>query len=1169
MILGKNRFYSIITFFWFFLCVCFLFGAKFVLAECYFDSCYTSSSCVPGYCDPRSCYYTGLACSGTVDVEQYQLVVGYIPEWDCCMIYEYVGCGGCSGAVDSKKELWVRVWDTSKNLPWGRLCSGTSFCDASNCWGQNLRVRIGFDPTGVNNLDYGDGNFSWSGGGFAYLGRSSGPELFRQVECVGATHFPDSPITVEMADIDPVKILYPTDYLNRRAAMSADWTYSGTHYVTLTPPGGYVCTSIKSRSPWGNFDESSLAACDCTIQVPGSGGGQFVTFNIAPDTGQCALPTGALEVPSCAGGAVSGWACDATDYTKALTVVAKLDGVSIGTTVANSLGYSTVTSACGGQAYHRFSISIPSSYWDGNTHSVTGFATDYGTGGGSYPLSNNPQTFGPCLVATPTPFYDAHVRNTAGSAASRTLCPARFDVGPTNISLGTCDTRTDWLAPAISADGRTYRGIRLGTLPAGETVKGVTPAPVGYRIDASGYTYYGWSSWLTGERDVTFVVGNDMPTLNFLLARGGGQGGGTIGILGSGNCVYPGDQIRFEAQFADDSTPNSGMRYTAGGNPRFWAGTDQLSSNGWEYFSGAVTTYSGGSNNYWYYNWTVPVGISTAAPLYFYHYLSCDEGALCRSDWQSTGLPRVCLPVVTPPTSVTVGGTTTSPRHVCEFANRTAVFGATYTDSLGGGALDSVGIGFTDNASHTLYITYTKSTNSISITGTEAAGVTAVYSSTIVGNNLNVIWTISFPTAVDTGNYNVLTRATDGGVDTGWRGPSGGPLVFRVWNCRVRAWGTVYDLRGRDPASCPADLVTALSEAVGVNFSGMGGLASLEFNTAVTGTYNNQYLYWSLNSLSQSYLASLDNGWFLTEYVKVGSPGTCQAGLTYSFTTNGAAPALVDPYAADPNVRVDFAVSPADPWFQLGGSVRSGGSLSDPIPETCALNPSCDAAVVKDTSNGVVAVEGLINKGCSDCRFGSPNNWRLSGAGLNYNTAAFGYDYFAGLVGTTETGLTGNTRYFKFSGDQTMSDLVSDISESDGILETGKRYVLLVDGSLEIDREFQVQNGGLLLISLSGDASFLDGVNRFDGVLVADGSIAVQGTDHGCTGSSTTYQLKVNGSLVADADWDGTGTVSITRDLAACNSFVPVLKVLYRADFWWLLPARLSPNTSSWEKIFQ
>jgi len=217
----------------------------------------------------------------------------------------------------------------------------------------------------------------------------------------------------------------------------------------------------------------------------------------------------------------------------------------------------------------------------------------------------------------------------------------------------------------------------------------------------------------------------------------------------------------------------------------------------------------------------------------------------------------------------------------------------------------------------------------------------------------------------------------------------------------------------------------------------------------------------------------------------------------------------------------------------------------------------------------VVVVEGSISKGCDDCQFGSPNNWRMPGAGLNYNTAAFGYDYFMGLVGTTETGLTGSTRYFKFSGDQTMSDIVTVAAEGDGILETGKRYVLLVDGDLQIDQEFQVLNGALWLVALSGDATFLDGVNRFDGVVVADGSIGVQGTDNGCTGSSTTYQLKVNGSLVADANWDGVGGLSITRNLAACNSFVPVLKLLYRPDFWWLLPARLSSNTSSWEKIVQ
>ncbi len=109
---------------------------------------------------------------------------------------------------------------------------------------------------------------------------------------------------------------------------------------------------------------------------------------------------------------VSGWTCDANDYTKSVQVHIYADGPAgqggrlVGTSIANISAEPGVANSCAGIATHRFSLTLPTNLKDGVAHTLYVYAINIDHNGdqlGDNPILTNSPTAITCgTSATPT-----------------------------------------------------------------------------------------------------------------------------------------------------------------------------------------------------------------------------------------------------------------------------------------------------------------------------------------------------------------------------------------------------------------------------------------------------------------------------------------------------------------------------------------------------------------------------------------------------------------------------------------------------------------------------------------------------------------------------------------------------------------------------------------------
>lgn len=115
------------------------------------------------------------------------------------------------------------------------------------------------------------------------------------------------------------------------------------------------------------------------------------------DDNEAGEPIGYLDaVQNCQ--KVIGWTCDSDDFNKALNVDLYVDGVkgtgtSLGTIKADIQREAGVGAACGGNSNHGYSLDLPASLRDGQSHKIYAYATNIGTPAKDIELTNTPLTF--------------------------------------------------------------------------------------------------------------------------------------------------------------------------------------------------------------------------------------------------------------------------------------------------------------------------------------------------------------------------------------------------------------------------------------------------------------------------------------------------------------------------------------------------------------------------------------------------------------------------------------------------------------------------------------------------------------------------------------------------------------------------------------------------------
>ena len=351
----------------------------------------------------------------------------------------------------------------------------------------------------------------------------------------------------------------------------------------------------------------------------------------------------------------------------------------------------------------------------------------------------------------------------------------------------------------------------------------------------------------------------------------------------------------------------------------------------------------------------------------------------------------------------------------------------------------------------------------------------------------------------------------------------------------VQVSGTIYDVTSTYPNSTCDDFATAPRLAnQTITFTNLGDSSQVSTTTDANGNYSLTLTY------NQTYQIQPITNYFhvISDFTNLPSIGTCVTDDTFQVES---APTITG---------LDFGFSQTlDPWAQvIGGDVISFGPIQVAVPESCrtdynnggeclpflATNRLTNSSGPLFSENGIVATQttGGIDQGQA-LAVGEPQNWQVEDTQLWRPSTSRGYDYYQRLF-WDQTDI-------QLSGNQTLSGITE---LADGQVNNGETVMRLIDGHLTIDRNLSVAQGGLALLIVSGNITINGNVTQLEGIFMADGNITIQDGSN----DNLNDQLTVAGSLVADADNQGNGSLTNQRDLGADNNLNPAVVFRFRPD---------------------
>jgi len=490
-----------------------------------------------------------------------------------------------------------------------------------------------------------------------------------------------------------------------------------------------------------------------------------------------------------------------------------------------------------------------------------------------------------------------------------------------------------------------------------------------------------------------------------------------------------------------------------------------------------------------------------------------------------------------------VAGDAGGRNHVCqtEFSStsqpRVVDFRVNLSDVDGGGTIRNVNLALLYGSNTYLILTANNldTTPVYSISGSNASWYGSA-SRLVNGNNLMIRFPVQFSSDFNPNLYDLRVSATDAtglsfnNIDAG--------RDFKVWNCRVPIYGSMYDTSSVASAVCP-NFGSVLTNS-DVNFTDLNYVyGTIQKLMSVTSpAYSSDYPIYD-NSLEWgvSYIPFFNNDLNLTNPVMRLNNGwnrTTQTGTTVcpggSITISDS---NMDAYQSILVANVDFgAVANQDPWWQgRGVSILGRTSVRSDVPVTCT--GSCVAALNIDNTdrddNGVVMSSSLSSTAGA---WGSNNNWYKNG----YSQIIKTLDY--------------TTMFNSLNGKVGVRTAVDWTTNPTGVRGGGGTGVVFVDGPLTIDANHSVVVGNFLMVVVRGNIIVNPNVTTLEGAYVATGNISITGTNISA--------LNINGMIYAG------GNISIDRTLGTGseNNLNPAVRVNIRPDLIFNAPSYMFERLS-------
>ncbi len=375
------------------------------------------------------------------------------------------------------------------------------------------------------------------------------------------------------------------------------------------------------------------------------------------------------------------------------------------------------------------------------------------------------------------------------------------------------------------------------------------------------------------------------------------------------------------------------------------------------------------------------------------------------------------------------------------------------------------------------------------------------------------------------------------------------------------------------------------------------------------GTYTISY-NWPSRYTSTNPKASLRPATFT---VTVGNSTT---GTTCS--TNGALGATCDntltPATLGNISTLKFGISNSLPWIQaISGDITgsnvsdpNAGGFSNPIPvgATCGTYTSLLGSVV-----GGGNTPGIIYSGAGAYDFGSgqasqdPYNWTVGGVSypevytpLTPGVIKTSYSYVSSIAkasGITPTDISTHCGAGGINSCQLPANLPNGVYISNGDLTltgasytfpSGKNFVILVNGDLNLNTEVHVPNGSTATFTSSRDITVAETVGEptststranIEGYYSADRYFTINGINSCPT---TDLRLNVAGSIVVNAGLNSASSLGQQanyvnggfvneRDLCAADLQCPAFSVIERPDFIINAPDFFKTTRRVWREI--
>jgi len=252
-------------------------------------------------------------------------------------------------------------------------------------------------------------------------------------------------------------------------------------------------------------------------------------------------------------------------------------------------------------------------------------------------------------------------------------------------------------------------------------------------------------------------------------------------------------------------------------------------------------------------------------------------------------------------------------------------------------------------------------------------------------------------------------------------------------------------------------------------------------------------------------------------------------------------------------------------WWQVTGAGIYAGEPDGDVTIRSALPTSTTSLILPGANSPVGAViraSGSVDLGAG--RISTPTVYSTK---AGYKGKIMGYDFFSanmGVVRNQESDWTYSDaiRLADYPADPDVKDFgyikpVSGVAVIDTpwIVGVGEKYVVFVNGNLEIRSDIAVPSGGFLAFIVSGDIIVDPAVRQIQGLYVTDGVFRT------LQDPIVDVSLEVEGTVVA---WNN---IDLSRNMLLDNSAGPAEKFIYRPDLIENMPDKMKAFAMQWQEV--